>query len=69
MQILLVVECAFPERKMKGHLNLETLLPVVRQAKPKQVILSHLDPEWEKYGAPLPAPLLLGEDGMEIDLS
>jgi ribonuclease BN (tRNA processing enzyme) len=66
---LLVVECAFPERKMKGHLNLETLLPIIGEANPKRVILSHLDPEWEDYKEPLPAPLLLGEDGMEIDLS
>ncbi len=66
---LLIVECAFPEQKAKGHLNLETLLPIVRRAKPARVILSHLYPEWEEYGAPLPAPLLLGEDGMELDLS
>lgn len=66
---LLVAECAFPLRKVKGHLNLETLLPLVRQARPKRVILSHLYPEWDDYNAPLPAPLLLGEDGMEIELS
>ena len=66
---LLIVECAFPERKMEGHLNLETLLPIIRRANPKRVILSHLYPEWEQYRAPLPAPLLLGEDGMEVDLS
>jgi ribonuclease BN (tRNA processing enzyme) len=65
---LLVVECAFPERKVKGHLNLETLLPLVRQASPGKVILSHLHPEWDYYRAPLPAPLLLAEDGMKIDL-
>jgi ribonuclease BN (tRNA processing enzyme) len=66
---LLVVECAFPERKMAGHLNLETLLPIIGRSNPKRVILSHLYPEWEEYDGSLPIPLLLGEDGMEIDLS
>lgn len=65
---LLVVECAFPERKVKGHLNLEALLPIVRQARPGKVILSHLYPEWDDFRAPLPAPLLLGEDGMKLDI-
>ena len=66
---LLVCECAFPTRKVKGHMDLESLLSIVRQANPKRVILSHLYPEWEEYKTPLPSPLLLGEDGMEIDLS
>jgi len=65
---LLVVECSFPDRKMQGHLDLQTLLPLVAEAKPKQVVLTHLDPEWELYRAPLPAPLILGEDGMEIEI-
>ncbi len=65
---LLIVECSFPERKEKGHLALRTLLPIVRQANPRRVVLTHLAPEWEGYGATLPAPLLLGEDGMEIDV-
>jgi len=65
---LLVVECAFPARKVTGHLNLEALLRIVRQANPRRVILSHLYPEWEGYDTPLAPPLVLGEDGMEIDL-
>jgi len=65
---LLVVECSFPDRKKKGHLDLRTLLPLVAKAKPKQVVLTHLSPEWEEYRAPLPAPLVLGEDGMEIEV-
>ena len=65
---LLVVECSFPDRRMKGHLDLRTLLPIVRRANPKQVVLTHLAPEWEGYDAPLPAPLVLGEDGMEIEI-
>ncbi len=65
---LLVVECSFPDRLMEGHLDLRTLLPIVRRADPKQVVLTHLAPEWERYDAPLPAPLVLGEDGMEIEV-
>lgn len=65
---LLIVECSFPERKAKGHLNLSTLLPIVREAKPKRVLMSHLYPEWEEFTAPLPEPLLLAEDGMEIEV-
>ena len=65
---LLIAECTFPKRHLKGHLNLPTLLSIVRQASPKQVIMSHLDPEWEEFTGPLPAPLLLGKDGMEVDV-
>ncbi len=65
---LLVVECSFPDRLREGHLDLRTLLPIVRRANPRQVVLTHLAPEWERYDSPLPAPLVLGEDGMEIEV-
>ena len=65
---LLFTECTFPSRKREGHLNLATLMKMVKEARPKQVILTHLDPEWEEFPVPLPPPLLLGEDGMEIVL-
>lgn len=65
---VLVAECSFPERKVKGHLNLETLEKIVQKAKPKRVILTHLYPDWEEYRGILHAPYLLGEDGMEIKL-
>lgn len=65
---LLVTECSFPHRTMKGHMNLETLDSVVREAKPKRVILTHLDPEWEDFKGVLHSPYLLGEDGMTISL-
>jgi ribonuclease BN (tRNA processing enzyme) len=65
---LLVSECTFPARKKEGHLNLMTLLKMVAEAQPKGVIMTHLDPEWEQFRGSLPLPLLLGEDGMEIDL-
>jgi phosphoribosyl 1,2-cyclic phosphodiesterase len=53
---------------MKGHMNLKTLLEVVESAQPKRVIITHLYPEWDNYNYPLPSPLLMGEDGMEIEL-
>lgn len=65
---LLVVECSFPERKVEGHLNLETLQKIVGQAKPRRVFLSHLYPEWDDFHGVLHAPYLLGEDGMEIEI-
>jgi ribonuclease BN (tRNA processing enzyme) len=65
---LLVAECSFPFRTVKGHLNLETLDGVVREAKPRRVILTHLDPEWDDFRGVLHAPYLLGEDGMTVNL-
>ncbi len=65
---MLVAECAFPERKVKGHLNLAALDKIVQKAKPKRVILTHLYPEWDTYRGVLHAPYLLGEDGMEMEV-
>ena len=65
---LLVLECTYPLQKERGHLNLVALKEIVTQARPDRVILTHLDPQWEDYHSPLPAPLLLGEDCMEIEV-
>jgi len=65
---LFVVECSFPERKVKGHLNLTLLEKLVEKAHPKKVLISHLYPEWQTFRGVLQAPYLLAEDGMEIDL-
>jgi ribonuclease BN (tRNA processing enzyme) len=65
---LLVVECTHPARREKGHLNLPDLRRTVDAAAPFQVVLTHLSPEWEAFHHSLPPPLLLGEDGMEIEL-
>ncbi len=65
---LLVAECSFPERKVRGHLNLAGLQRIVREARPRQVILSHLYPEWDVFRGVLPPPLLLGVDGLELEL-
>lgn len=65
---LFIVECSFPERKVKGHLNLSVLEKIVREAKPKRVIISHLYPEWESFGGVLHTPYLIGEDGLEVEI-
>jgi ribonuclease BN (tRNA processing enzyme) len=65
---LLVVDCSFPERKVKGHLNLSVLEKIVNKARPARVIVSHLYPEWEDFRGILHTPYLMAEDGMEIEL-
>ncbi len=65
---LFVVECSFPEKKVEGHMNLDTLEKVVLQAQPKRVIVSHLYPAWDAFKGILHSPYLLGEDGLEIEL-
>jgi len=65
---LLIAECSFPERKVDGHLNLETLQKIVDESNPKRVLISHLYPEWDDFHGVLYAPYLLGEDGMEIEV-
>ncbi|OPY05649.1 MAG: Phosphoribosyl 1,2-cyclic phosphodiesterase [Syntrophorhabdus sp. PtaB.Bin184] len=64
----LVAECAFPERKVKGHLNLAALDRIVQRTRPKRVILTHLYPDWDDWPGVLHAPYLLGEDGMEMEV-
>lgn len=63
---LLITECSFPWTKIKGHMNLETVKKVVCKAKPKEVILTHLYPEWDEIKCDKLAPFRLAEDGMEI---
>ncbi len=65
---VLVAECAFPERKVKGHLNLEALDKMVKKAGPKRVLLTHLYPDWDTYAGVLHDPYLIAEDGMEMEI-
>jgi ribonuclease BN (tRNA processing enzyme) len=65
---LLVTECAYPEKKAKGHMNLAALRRVVEEAKPRRVILSHLYPDWNVFGGIFHAPYILGVDGLEVEL-
>jgi ribonuclease BN (tRNA processing enzyme) len=65
---VVVAECTYPVQKEKGHLNLAALSRLIDCTRSRQVILTHLDPQWDAFHAPLPEPFLLGEDGMEIDI-
>lgn len=65
---ILVAECSFPERKVRGHLNLAALHRIANKAKPRQVILSHLYPDWDTFQKALPAPFLLAVDGMDVEV-
>jgi ribonuclease BN (tRNA processing enzyme) len=65
---LLITECSFPARKVKGHINLSVLEKMVKQAQPERVILSHLYPEWDTFKGTLYYPYLLAEDSLEITL-
>jgi ribonuclease BN (tRNA processing enzyme) len=65
---VMVVECTCPVQKEKGHLNLAALSHMVTRIQSHRVVLTHLDPQWDMYHAPLPEPFLLGEDGMEIEI-
>jgi ribonuclease BN (tRNA processing enzyme) len=63
---VLVAECAFPEKKVKGHMNLAVLNKVVHEAQPGKVLLTHLYPEWDNFREVLYAPYLMAEDGLEL---
>jgi ribonuclease BN (tRNA processing enzyme) len=65
---LLVAECAFPESKVQGHMNLDVLQRLVDESEPRRVLISHLYPEWDDYAGVLHTPVLLAEDGLEIEL-
>jgi ribonuclease BN (tRNA processing enzyme) len=65
---LLVTECAFPETKVKGHLNLETVERIALESQARRVLLSHLYPPWETFRGVLHGPYLLAEDGMDFEL-
>jgi ribonuclease BN (tRNA processing enzyme) len=65
---VLVAECAFPEKKVKGHMNLSVLDRVVREAGPGKVLLTHLYPDWDNFRGSLHAPYLMGEDGLELNV-
>lgn len=63
---LLVAECSFPIKEVKGHLSLKTLDRIVGKARPERVIITHLYPEWDDFKGILPPTYLMAEDGMEI---
>jgi ribonuclease BN (tRNA processing enzyme) len=45
---LLLMECSFPfDKPTEKHLNLQEAMHIVRYAKPRQTILTHLYAEWD----------------------
>lgn len=66
---LLIVECSFPERKVKGHMNLPTLKRIVEASKPKQVVITHLYPDWDEKIGEISSPYTVSYDGMEIEFN
>ncbi len=45
---LLILECSYPKYKpVKKHLELAEAMHLIRKAKPKRAVLTHLYPEWD----------------------
>jgi ribonuclease BN (tRNA processing enzyme) len=73
---LFVLECSFFKNKpVETHLELIEAMHLVRYAKPKQAVLTHLYPEWDAVDfereiarfSP-PCEVLEAKDGLRIDL-
>ncbi len=73
---LLVMECSFfADKPVETHLNLSEAMYLVRFAKPKRVVLTHLYPEWdavdfEKEVAKFSpsCEIIQAQDGAELEL-
>lgn len=73
---LLVLECSFFENKpVETHLDLKDAMYLVRYAKPKRVVLTHLYPEWdaidfqkevEKFSPP--CEVIEARDGVKLEI-
>ena len=47
---LLLIECSFYKNKpVEKHLELGEVMHLVRYAKPRRVVLTHLYPEWDAF--------------------
>lgn len=73
---LFVLECSFVREKPKEtHLHLPDAMHLIRRAKPKRAMLTHLYPEWdavdfqkevEKFSPP--CAVLEARDGLRLDI-
>ena len=73
---LLVLECSFFKNKpVETHLELSEAMNLVRRAKPKKVVLTHLYPEWDavdfqkevaKFSPP--CEIIEARDGVKIEI-
>lgn len=73
---LLVLECSFfKDKPVDTHLNLSEAMNLVRYAKPKRVVLTHLYPEWDavdfarevKKFSP-PCEVIEAQDGVRLEI-
>lgn len=73
---LLLMECSFFQNKpVEKHLQLIEAMHLVRYAKPRRVVLTHLYPEWDKINfaeevkkfSP-PCEVLEAQDGLRLEI-
>lgn len=73
---LFVLECSFvKEKPVETHLHLSEAMNLIRRAKPKQAMLTHLYPEWDavdfqkevKKFSP-PCAVLEARDGLRLEI-
>ena len=73
---LFVLECSFYENKpVETHLELKEAMRLIRSAKPKKAVFTHLYPEWDAFDFALevkkfspPCAVLEGTDGLKIEI-
>ena len=73
---LLILECSFfKDKPVETHLELSEAMYLIRYAKPKRVILTHLYPEWdtvdfqkevEKFSPP--CEIIEARDGLKLEI-
>jgi ribonuclease BN (tRNA processing enzyme) len=65
---LFIAEAFFREKKMKFHLNFETLMQHMDDIAPKHLVLTHMSPDMLEAMPDFPEGLRItaAEDGMEI---
>ena len=73
---LLILECSFfKDKPVETHLELSEAMYLVRYAKPKRVVLTHLYPEWDavdfekevrKFSPP--CEIIQAQDGLNLEI-
>lgn len=73
---LLLLECSFVRNKpVKKHLELAEAMHLIRKARPKRAMLTHLYPEWDDVGFASeiaafdpPCDVIIAEDGLRLNI-
>jgi len=74
---LLLMECSFFKNKpVEKHLELDEAMYIIRDAKPKKAVLTHIYPEWDKVDfqkeiakfSPL-CEVIEAKDGLRLDIT